>query len=108
MAMVAALVLAGCQTDVPSEPGLANYDPLAPEARKAECVLHGGQWARSGESGSFLCYSVPKDAGKACSKASDCTSACLARSRSCAPVKPLVGCNDILTERGQVATVCIE
>jgi hypothetical protein len=46
-------------------------------------------------------------AHKSCSAASDCQSACLARSRSCAPVKPLLGCNEVLTNSGVAVTECV-
>lgn len=72
----------------------------------ADCVKSGGSFMPNG--GAFVCMSVPDDAGKHCEKASDCESACLARSRTCAPVKPLLGCEQILTESGLAVQQCVE
>ncbi len=73
----------------------------------AECIRKGGDYI-STKGGSFVCLLVPKDAGKSCQRADDCQSACLARSRTCAPVAPLLGCNEILTGSGIAVTQCID
>ncbi len=73
----------------------------------AGCIRKGGDYI-STKGGSFVCLMVPKDAGKSCQRADDCQSACLARSRSCAPVEPLLGCNEILTGSGIAVTQCID
>lgn len=75
----------------------------------AACAKTGGRFApRRAGSRSFACFSTPSDAGESCSRASDCSSACLARSRTCAPAQPLFGCHEVLTEAGQRATQCLE
>lgn len=101
------LVLAACKpigggtpADLPAV-GQARVDEI-----HAACVKSGGTFLP--ESGVFVCVTVPSDAGQSCRKASDCESACLARSRTCAPVKPLRGCEDILTEGGIAVRQCIE
>jgi hypothetical protein len=94
------LAPAGGGADLPAV-GQARVDEI-----HAACVKSGGSFLP--ESGAFICVTVPKDAGKSCRKASDCESACLARSGTCAPVKPLRGCEEILTESGIAVRQCIE
>ena len=72
------------------------------------CLKEGGQFLRLGKANTFFCEVTPRDAGQSCSRASDCESACLARSRTCAPVKPLFGCNEVLTESGEAARLCVD
>ncbi len=73
----------------------------------AQCVRKGGDFMPA-DNGSFVCMSVPSDAGKSCERASQCQSACLSRSRTCAPVLPLLGCNDVLTDSGLAVTQCVD
>lgn len=72
----------------------------------ADCLKSGGSFMPNG--GAFVCMKVPSDAGKRCEKADDCESACLARSRTCAPIKPLLGCEDVLTGSGMAVRQCVE
>jgi hypothetical protein len=72
------------------------------------CEKRGGTWANAGKPGTKACIKRTRDAGKACKKQSNCESACLARSRTCAPVKPLFGCNEILQDDGRRVTLCID
>lgn len=104
--IVAMLVfaLAGCQDD--TAPGPAHYDLFA--AQQAACVSRGGQFARAGMAGGYTCFHTPRDAGQMCAKASDCESACLARTRSCAPITPIFGCFDVLGESGRPARLCVD
>lgn len=110
--MVTGLILSACgpqKDDGPGlDTGLAGYSPNLFETQKAECLERGGQFGRGGLSGGYVCFETPRDAGKSCSKASDCESACLSRSRSCSPIKPVFGCVDVLTERGRPSTLCID
>ena len=50
--------------------------------------------------GLHSCITPTRDAGKSCRKAGDCEGLCLARSRTCAPIEPLFGCNAVLQEDG--------
>lgn len=106
VAAVALVALAGCQPQGP--------DPLPPVGEKLvaqqrlDCEKRGGRYGPGGASGALFCFTTPRDAGKSCSRASDCSTSCLARSRSCAPIEPLVGCQDILTDDGARMTQCIE
>ena len=72
------------------------------------CVKQGGNWAKAGKSSGKTCLKPTRDAGKQCRKQGDCTSVCLARSGTCAPVKPLFGCNEILQKDGSRVTLCID
>lgn len=83
-------------------------DPTPKSAAQIACERKKGRYATWGETGAMVCFTTPRDAGKACQKASDCSTACLARSRSCAPLEPLYGCNAVLTEFGEAVTQCVE
>lgn len=103
--LIAALVLAACQGD-----GSSKLEPVgtaAVDAQRAACEKRGGNFALGGSSGGFSCITTPRDAGKQCKKATDCESACLARSNTCAPLQPLFGCNEILTATGVRLTQCV-
>ena len=104
------LILAACQAeeDGPPDDGLANYDPHLFETQQASCEARDGTFAQGGITGGYQCFTTPRDAGKSCSKASDCSTQCLARSRTCAPIQPLFGCHDILTSSGAPVTLCID
>lgn len=79
---------------------------VSPEA--LACQAKGGTWSATGASPLRTCIEPTRDAGKSCRKQSDCDGLCLARSRTCAPVKPLFGCNPILQDDGTEATLCID
>ena len=109
MAMVLGL-LAGCQDKAPKAPddGLANYDFHAFDQQKAKCEARDGRFAQGGKSGGSVCFLTPPDAGKSCKKSSDCSTDCLARSGTCAPIAPLFGCNEILNSSGARETLCVD
>ena len=80
-------------------------DLLADERR--ECERSGGNWGlRAGDS-LFVCFRETRDANQRCSIASDCEGMCLARSQTCSPIEPFLGCHEILTEGGARATQCV-
>jgi hypothetical protein len=56
----------------------------------------------------MICQFTTRDGGKRCTRESQCEGLCLARSGTCAPVEPLMGCHDILQDNGTRATQCIE
>ena len=88
------------------EAGTPERTPArTPSPAERACTDDGGRWARAGESG-FICYRTPRDANKSCTRESDCLGACLARSRTYAPITPLLGCHEILTDSGTRATEC--
>lgn len=86
--------------------------PVDPVAQKSDeqiiCEKRGGNWDSAGKSKFKTCIKVTRDSGKQCRKKGDCESECLARSNTCAPVKPLFGCNEILQKDGSRVTLCID
>ena len=103
-ALLAVLTLAGCE----EEEREATVDPSITDRAQAACLEEGGQWLPRGASGANFCLRQTPDAGQACTTSSDCTSLCLARSRTCAPADPMFGCNDVIGRNGQVSTLCVE
>ena len=95
-------------------PGEVAAEPLVSEAEveitkeQIKCEKQGGKWGKAGRSNGKACVKPVRDGGKQCRKESDCDSVCLARSRTCAPVKPLFGCNEILQDDGRRVTLCID
>ena len=107
--IVALLVLTACQQEaVLPDTGLAGYDPHAVETRRADCEKRGGRFGTGGLSGGLVCFETPRDANKSCSKSTDCEGECLSRSRTCSPIKPLYGCQDVLTSTGKTTKLCLE
>lgn len=86
--------------------------PVAPEVLKSDaqraCEKKGGRWTQLGNSITHTCVKVTRDSGKQCTRESQCESRCLARSGTCAPFDPLLGCNEILQDNGARVTLCIE
>lgn len=101
------VVLAACKPGAGSAPEtLPPVGEAALALQQMQCEKDGGQWAR--ESGAFSCVRPTKDAGKACRSGADCQGACLARSMTCAPVRPLLGCNEVLSGTGMRVNECID
>ncbi|RVV98823.1 hypothetical protein EKE94_07960 [Mesobaculum littorinae] len=102
-------MLTACQTgeDAGPEAALPPVGESYVAVQKAQCQADGGRWGRGGKAG-HVCYRTPQDANASCSSADDCSSHCLARSRTCAPVTPLFGCNEVLTSGGYPATICLD
>ncbi|MBE2275295.1 MAG: hypothetical protein IAE87_03255 [Rhodobacteraceae bacterium] len=71
------------------------------------CGKRGGRWIEIGKSGAFACVTPVKDAMKECTRGTQCEGDCLARSGSCAPYRPLFGCNEILDDSGRRMTQCL-
>jgi hypothetical protein len=81
---------------------------VAPKSdRQIACERKRGIWADTG-GGLKVCVRKTNDSGKRCSKESDCEGVCLARSGTCAPADPMLGCNELLQDDGSRATLCIE
>ncbi len=85
---------------------LQGGGPEAVAAARASCEGRGGQWARQGKM--EYCITRTTDAGKSCRAGSECAGECLARSRTCAPAKPLLGCNAVLNDAGIEGNQCVE
>lgn len=112
LALLACISLAACQDEGDEATlgyGLAGYDPNAEQTQKAACEAKGGRFEKGGLGAFMVCYETPKDAGKRCTKSTDCsTGTCLARSQSCAPITPLFGCNEILDAEGRKFSLCTD
>ena len=91
------------------QPDPEDVVPVTPKSeRQLACEKKGGKW--SGAPGSDLrtCVFNTRDAGKQCTRESQCEGVCLARSGTCSPIKPLLGCNEILQDNGARVTLCID
>lgn len=95
------------ETD-PADPVQAAEPAVVKSRAQVACERRGGTWSRIGDSDSRACVRRTRDAGKECRRDSDCQGACLARSRTCAPIDPLFGCNDVLQDNGMRVTLCVE
>lgn len=81
-------------------------EPEKPEQQIA-CEKKKGQWVSTAGQ-AFTCIFMTKDADKTCTRGTQCEGDCLARTGTCAPIRPLLGCNEILQDDGKRATLCIE
>lgn len=93
-------------------PGAAALAEPPPEAVKTPgqiaCEKSRGRYVRVGNSTAYTCVHTTRDGGKTCRKASDCEGLCLARSRTCSPFTPVLGCQEILQQDGLRVTQCVE
>ncbi len=101
------LTLSACQPDRP-EPKLEPVGETRVTLERGQCEKSGGAFHQLTKSGAYVCQRIPRDAGKPCTGEQDCEGACLARSMTCAPVVPLVGCNEVLTNSGIRVTECVQ
>ena len=90
---------------------VAAVEPAPSPVPKSEaqlaCERQKGRWTQAGGE-RMACVFQTRDGGKACRKETDCDGLCLARSGTCAPIKPLFGCNAILQADGRQVTLCID
>ena len=89
----------------------AEAEPLPPAPKSAAqiaCEDDRGQWTPTGMGDLHICVFATRDAGKRCTRESQCEGVCLARSGTCSPIRPLLGCHEILQENGARVTQCIE
>jgi hypothetical protein len=103
---------AGAATEITApdaaEPEVEAAPPPPPKSElQIACERKRGTWAAT-EGGLRICIRPTKDGGKRCTRESQCEGVCLARSQTCAPAKPLLGCNEVLQDNGMRATECIE
>jgi hypothetical protein len=82
--------------------------PPLKSASQIACEKKGGRFAKAGNSTTFVCVRETRDGGKSCRRETDCEGLCLARSRSCSPITPVLGCQEILTQDGARVTQCVE
>lgn len=98
----------GATTTVETLPAAAAPPPPEPKSEaQLACERRDGTWTSAGK-GFKSCVYRTRDGGKTCRKETDCDGLCLARSGTCAPYKPLFGCNDILDSMGRKVTLCID
>jgi hypothetical protein len=99
---------AAAGTEALAEPPVAEEEP-APlkSADQIRCEAGGGVFASAVKGGPRTCVRTTKDGGKRCDQESDCEGQCLARSQTCAPINPLMGCNDVLQDNGAKVTLCL-
>lgn len=93
----------------PPAPRNVDIDPANTDALDSDrviCEAKGGRWSRASGS-SYACVYPTSDANNACTSPSQCEGYCLARSGTCAPVKPLFGCHDVVAASGGMQTVCV-
>ena len=97
------------QTSVPDIAAPIQTAPEGPELdrQRAACVSDGGRLMPRG-AGFFVCVHQTQDAGRQCDASADCEGVCLARSRTCAPMRPILGCQEVFTLPGRRETVCTE
>ncbi len=91
------------ETSVPVTP---PPPPVPPE--QALCEKSGGQWSSVDATSGHVCVHRTRDSAKACHRKTDCQGECLATSGTCAPITPLMGCNDILQANGVRMTLCLQ
>lgn len=95
--------------DPAPQPDLAAEVPATPKSeQQLACEKKRGMWSRVGKASLFICVFKTRDAGKQCTRESQCEGVCLARSGTCSPIKPLIGCNEILQDNGARVTLCID
>jgi hypothetical protein len=95
-----------------AEPAPVPAEEAAPAKPKSAlqlaCEKKGSLWVKAGKSTLMACVKTTRDSGKQCTNATQCESTCLARSGTCAPMKPLLGCNEVLQDNGVRVTQCID
>ncbi len=95
-------------TEPAPKPDLTDI-PVTPKSEKQlACEKKKGRWAKIGKGDARACVFQTKDSGKRCERESQCESVCLARSGTCAPFKPMYGCNEILQDNGARVTLCLD
>ena len=106
LAVVLLAVVTACQPggEAPTT-DLSGFDPDQAQRERQACVADGGAWSRVAST-VFTCVRQTRDGGQACQAAGDCEGICLARSGTCAPLTPIFGCNEVLTENGRRVTLC--
>jgi hypothetical protein len=104
LALAAALLVAACQPE-------SDLPPVGEELvalQKARCEADGNIWGPAGSTGAFVCFRRTRDGGNRCTSANDCSGVCLARSQTCSPFDPLIGCQEVLTASGTRAMLCVD
>lgn len=96
------------QAEAGAEAAPAEPPPPPKSAAQLACEAKGGKWGKAGATVAMTCFQPTRDAGESCRRESDCSTLCLARSRTCAPVTPLFGCHPVLQDDGREVTLCTD
>lgn len=97
--------LGACRMDGP--PKLPPAGKAMSTSQDDACIASGGVWSNEYGKRTKVCVHYTTDARKMCTRSSQCQGACLARSHSCSPIRPLLGCQEILTDSGLRMTQCV-
>ena len=76
-------------------------------AARLACTRKKGNLTKT-PAGFFVCVTNTGQGQKACTSSNQCKGVCLARSGTCAPYQPLIGCNEVITGNGKMQTLCID
>lgn len=90
------------------KPGLTEVPVALKSEQQLACEKKKGRWSKIGKGEARACIFQTRDSGKRCERESQCEGLCLARSGTCAPFKPLYGCNEILQDDGSRVTLCLD
>ncbi|MEO1678527.1 MAG: hypothetical protein AAFU80_10250 [Pseudomonadota bacterium] len=112
LSLVVLLALASCR-EAPEAPQAGTVGVDVGQAAQEACEARGGRFGLSPGSdpeGPEIrrCFIEPADANARCSSSTECEGVCLARSRTCAPVIPLLGCYEVLGAGGAQSTLCVD
>jgi hypothetical protein len=95
------------ETEAATEPAEVAPPPPPKSDLQIACERKRGSWEDTG-GGRMICIRPTRDGGKRCTRESQCEGLCLARSGTCAPIDPLIGCQEIFQDDGSRVTQCIE
>lgn len=101
----ATVALVACQSD--EIPDSERPDGVLPDPVSGAQLDCPGGTVVQGMAGPTCAKPTP-DAGKACTKASDCSGACMAETMTCSTVTPLFGCFETVMEDGQKIGLCVD
>jgi hypothetical protein len=95
-------------TDPQTAPPAPLATPIPKSPAQIACEEDKGIWTKTGQGEAMACIRRTRDSGKACDSKTDCQGECLARSRTCAPFRPMFGCNAVLMDNGAEVTLCLD
>ena len=107
-ALFVLVALAACDEDSAEAPETESIFQNTTATQRETCERSGGRWGTAKNAAAFVCYRTMPDANRTCETSRDCAGICLARSRTCSPVKPFFGCHEEITPSGAIQTVCVE
>ena len=96
LVIIALAALLGCQAEAPAGGTPPHLMPYCPDGT---VVI--------GMAGPTCAKPTP-DAGKACTKASDCSGTCLGETMTCSTMTPMFGCYEVVMEDGQKVGLCVD